>query len=133
MAARVGQRVSQDDVSLASSGWATVRPAASRRMTQTSSVFPHSAYLPPSALSLSMLRRLFSGRGSILCDGAVEEGRKRGMEQRGNDNHTERHGHQQDNGNKCERRIMVQQCYSCTILLCYSYKRVPSRQIAVLM
>lgn len=79
---------------------------------------PPSTYLPPSALSLSMLRSMFSGRQSILCDGAVEEGRMRGMEQRGNDSHTERHGHQQDDGNKCERRIIVQRWYSWTILLC---------------
>lgn len=79
---------------------------------------PPSTYLPPSALSLSMLRSMFSGRQSILCDGVVEEGRMRGMEQRGNDSHTERHGHQQDDGNKRERRIMVQQWESWTILLC---------------
>lgn len=44
----------------------------------------------PSALSLSTLRRLFSGRPGFLCDGVVEERRKRGMGQRGKDRHRER-------------------------------------------
>lgn len=118
----MAQRLTKGDVRLISSGWTTVRPAASRGMTQTSSVQPPpppaGTYLPPSALSLSKLRRLFSGRQSILCDGAVEEGRKRGMEHRGNDRHTERHGHQQDDGNMCERRIIVQSWCSRTTSLC---------------
>lgn len=47
MAARVGQRLSQDDASLVSSGWTTLRPVASRRMTQTSSVSPPALTCPP--------------------------------------------------------------------------------------
>lgn len=34
---------------------------------------------PPSALSLSTLWCLFSGRAGFLCDGALDERRKRGM------------------------------------------------------
>lgn len=117
MAARVSQRLSQGDVSPISSGWTTVRPAASRGMTQTSCLPPTTnttTYMtppPPPNSSLFMVRRLFSGRRSILCDGAVEEGRRRGMEWRGNDRHTrhtERRGHQQDDGKVCDSRIMVQ-------------------------
>lgn len=45
---------------------------------------------PPTAVSLSTLWRLFSGRAGFLCDGVVKERRKRGMGQRGKDRHTER-------------------------------------------
>lgn len=51
---------------------------------------PPSTYLPPSALSLSMLQCLFSGRPGFLRDGAVDERRKRGLGQRGKDRHRER-------------------------------------------
>lgn len=44
----------------------------------------------PSAVSLSTLQRLFSGRPGFLRDGVVEERRKRGMGQRGKDRHRER-------------------------------------------
>lgn len=87
-AARVGPRPGQSDVSLVSSGWTTVRPASARER-QKHPLLPLT-YLPPSALSLSMLRCLFSGRPGFLCDGALDERRKRGMGQRGKDRHRKR-------------------------------------------
>lgn len=51
------------------------------------------------------------------------------MEQKGNDSHTERHGHQQDDGNKCERRIIVQRWYSWTILLCSAVYSMWTKQV----
>ena len=63
-----------------------------RGMTKTSSTWPPPplTYLPPSALSISMLQCLFSGRPGFLRDGVVDERRKRGLGQRGKDRHRER-------------------------------------------
>ncbi len=62
----------------------------SRGSTKTSSASLPLMYLPPSALSLSTLQCLFSGRPGFLRDGAVDERRKRGMGQRGKDRQRER-------------------------------------------
>lgn len=90
-AARVGPRPGQSDVSLVSSGWTAVRPASARgaEKRQKHPLLPLT-YLPPSALSLSTLRCLFSGRPGFLCDGALDERRKRGMGLKGKDRHRKR-------------------------------------------
>lgn len=61
-----------------------------RGMTKTSSMPPPPHLPAPSALSLSKLQCLFSGRPGFLRDGAVDERRKRGLGQRGKDRHRER-------------------------------------------
>lgn len=78
--ARVGPRPDQSDEGLASSGWTTLRLAVTRGAVewQKHPLRPHT-YLPPLSLSLSMLGDLFSGRPDFLCDGAMDERRKRGM------------------------------------------------------
>lgn len=90
-AAYVGPKPGQSDVRPASSGWTTVRPAATRRAEewQKHPLLPLT-YLPPSALSLSTLQCLFSGRLGFLHDGVVDERRKRGMGLRGKGRHRER-------------------------------------------
>lgn len=89
-AACVGPRPDQGDVSPVSSGWTTVRPAATRGAEewQKHPLLPLT-YLPPSASSLSTLQCLFSGRLDFLHDGVVDEWRKRGMGLRGKDRHRE--------------------------------------------